>query len=253
MNEKKVSRRDFLKKYGIGGLSALILLAMPNEVKAGVSDNLSSAEGTSFDDTAAQLGASNVQKAIEKVKGSVDDLSVNKANVSQLSDGSVTKVGTGTVGGANTPIYLNAGVPKACNEFAPKSHASTGTGYGVGNGSNYGHVKLSDTYATEQSNVAAANSVGASAYALQQAYKTLNNNIDTLKNLGIYERRPDYWSVKSPTNANLDFLVNGILVGSVNANSDRFYITQQAKPLYICGTKWDSLIEWARVAGFQEL
>ena len=37
-------------------------------------------------------------------------------------------------------------------------------------------MKLSDTYATEQSNVGAGNSVAASAYALQQAYKTLNNN-----------------------------------------------------------------------------
>lgn len=30
-----------------------------------------------------------------------------------LTDGSVTKVGTSTVGGTTTPIYLNAGVPTA--------------------------------------------------------------------------------------------------------------------------------------------
>ncbi|MFI3173117.1 MAG: hypothetical protein R3Y58_12235, partial [Eubacteriales bacterium] len=29
---------------------------------------------------------------------------------------------------------------------APTSHASTGTGYGLGNASNYGHVKVSDNY-----------------------------------------------------------------------------------------------------------
>ena len=39
---------------------------------------------------------------------------------SQLTDGSVTKVGTSTVGGnANTPIRLVSGTPKACNSFVP--------------------------------------------------------------------------------------------------------------------------------------
>ncbi len=51
-------------------------------------------------------------------------------------------------------------------QFAPKSHASTGTGYGAGNASNYGHVKLSDEF---DSNVgAAANSIGASQNAVYQ-------------------------------------------------------------------------------------
>lgn len=51
---------------------------------------------------------------------------------------------------------------------APTNHASTGTGYGAGTASNYGHVKLSDTY---KSNVgAAANSIGASQTALYNAY-----------------------------------------------------------------------------------
>ena len=261
MSDKKISRREFLKKYGIGGLSALILLALPSQVKAGVNDNISSAEGTSFDDSITQLGASNVQKAIENVKGSVDTLDTNKAdksdlkelapkshasadttygagtgsnyghvklsdiysnvqansasangvaasqnavanayaalntakaNKSQLTDGSVTKVGTATVGGSNTPIYLKNGVPNACNEFAPKSHAAADTTYGAGTGLNYGHVKLSDTYATEQSNVGAGNSVAASAYALQQAYKTLNNNLDNYLNLTVFD---DYGTI----------------------------------------------------------
>ena len=38
---------------------------------------------------------------------------------SQLTDGSVTKVGTGTVGGASQSIYLNAGTPTAGNSFVP--------------------------------------------------------------------------------------------------------------------------------------
>jgi hypothetical protein len=57
------------------------------------------------------------------------------------------------------------------SSFTPSSHASTGTGYGAGNASNYGHIKLSDTYT---SNVgAAANSIGASQTALYNVYQKL--------------------------------------------------------------------------------
>ena len=57
---------------------------------------------------------------------------------------------------------------------APIAHASTGTTYGIGNASNYGHVKLSDTYATKQASGAAANGVAASQNALYNAYNALN-------------------------------------------------------------------------------
>ncbi len=56
---------------------------------------------------------------------------------------------------------------------APTSHASTGTTYGIGNASNYGHVKLSDVYTSLVG--AAANAIGASQSALYNAYKTLND------------------------------------------------------------------------------
>lgn len=57
---------------------------------------------------------------------------------------------------------------------APISHASTGTTYGQGNASNFGHVKLSDTYATKQSSAAAANGVAASQNALYNAYNSVH-------------------------------------------------------------------------------
>jgi hypothetical protein len=43
------------------------------------------------------------------------------ATASQLTDGSVTKVGTGTVGGTATPIYLSSGTPTAVNKPASGS------------------------------------------------------------------------------------------------------------------------------------
>ena len=67
---------------------------------------------------------------------------------------------------------LSAKQGKALNTGkAPTSHNSTGTGYGVGNASYYGHVKLSDTYT---SNVgAAANAIGASQNAVYNVWNTL--------------------------------------------------------------------------------
>ena len=52
-----------------------------------------------------------------------------KADKTQLSDGSVTKIGVSTVGGNLKPIYLNAGVPTAVpNNFVDVSSAQTVTG-----------------------------------------------------------------------------------------------------------------------------
>ena len=47
---------------------------------------------------------------------------------------------------------------------APKSHASSATTYGVGNASDYGHVKLSDNYTSSAG--AASSGVGASSKAV---------------------------------------------------------------------------------------
>lgn len=64
----------------------------------------------------------------------------------------------------------------------PKSHAATATTYGSGTSSNYGHVKLTDTYSVTTPNAStngANTGIAASAYALQQAYNTLNSNLSS--------------------------------------------------------------------------
>jgi hypothetical protein len=53
---------------------------------------------------------------------------------------------------------------------APTNHAANTTAYGGGTNANFGHVKLTDSYTTVDQNAKAANSVGASAYALQEFY-----------------------------------------------------------------------------------
>lgn len=68
---------------------------------------------------------------------------------------------------------INGTLANQISKKAPTSHASTGTTYGIGNASNYGHVKLSDVYTSLVG--AAANAIGASQSALYNAYKTLND------------------------------------------------------------------------------
>ncbi len=69
----------------------------------------------------------------------------------------------------------SAAVATALNAKAPTAHASTATTYGLGTASNYGHVKLSDTYATAVTNGAAANGIVPSQNALYNAYNELNS------------------------------------------------------------------------------
>lgn len=60
---------------------------------------------------------------------------------------------------------------------APVDHADTTTTYGVGNATKYGHVKLDDDYTSNGG--AAADGVGASSKALNDAYVALSNVDDT--------------------------------------------------------------------------
>ena len=69
--------------------------------------------------------------------------------------------------------------------LAPKSHATNATTYGGATASDYGHVRLSDTYTTVGSSGKAANSVGASAWAVQSVYNDLTDFVSlTGDNIG---------------------------------------------------------------------
>ena len=95
------------------------------------------------------------------------------------------KVGTGlqSTSGTLSVIYGNAASTSVEGNDArlsdartPKSHAgSTASTYGAGNATNFGHVKVSDSYETVDSAATAANSVAASAYALQSVYNELKS------------------------------------------------------------------------------
>lgn len=85
-------------------------------------------------------------------------------------------------GNASTTQVVMGSDTRLSNSRTPTAHATSSTTYGGGTASNYGHIKLSDTYNTQQSSVAAANSVGASAKAVQDAYNALNSNLAQVPN-----------------------------------------------------------------------
>ena len=95
------------------------------------------------------------------------------------------KVGTGIKNSSGTiSVSYGTAVGTACqgndsrlsDARTPKSHAgSTASTYGAGNTTNFGHVKVSDSYATVDSAATAANSIAASAYALQSVYNELKS------------------------------------------------------------------------------
>ena len=133
------------------------------------------------------LDGGGVDALLEKVFRIVEDNYIRRTEYAtdiaavnaKFTDGSVTKVGTQTVGSANQGIYLLNGVPTATTGGGgvPTSHASTTTEYGGGDATHYGHVELSDNY--ESSAGSAAQSVGASSKAVADAYSAAKTYMDT--------------------------------------------------------------------------
>lgn len=82
---------------------------------------------------------------------------------------------------SRTQLYSDSQATSgALAEKAPKSHASTDSIYGKGTTSAFGHLKVSDNYASSAG--AAADGVAASSKALSDAYKILDS--DAMRNRG---------------------------------------------------------------------
>lgn len=85
----------------------------------------------------------------------------------------------------STNPVQNKVVNTALGGKAPTSHASTGTTYGAGNGTNYGHVKLSDSTSSTSgasSGVAATPAAVKSAYDLANSANTAASNAQSSAN-----------------------------------------------------------------------
>ena len=92
--------------------------------------------------------------------------------------GRLTSAGTQTYTSVDTTYSAGSGLGLTGTQFSLASHAASSTGYGSGTASNYGHVKLSDTYNSAVSGGNAAGGLAASQNALYNAYNELNSKIN---------------------------------------------------------------------------
>ena len=114
----------------------------------------------------------NVQSDWNVTDTSSDAYIKNKPTIPTVPSAATVKPvvdGTAAVG-TSTKYAREDHVHPTDASRAPESHASTATTYGLGDASNYGHVKLSDTYSSKVSNGDAAHGLAASQNALYNAY-----------------------------------------------------------------------------------
>lgn len=107
----------------------------------------------------------------------------NKSNLAYCNQGAfgtaATYAATTSITNGGTGLITSGAVYTGLSGKAPTAHATTALTYGGGTASNYGHVKLSDSYTTSAG--AAAASVAASSKALADAYTEINSNLGKVK------------------------------------------------------------------------
>ena len=104
----------------------------------------------------------------------------NKSNLAYCNQGAfgtaATYAATTSITNGGTGLITSGAVYTGLSGKAPTSHATTALTYGGGTASNYGHVKLSDSYTTSAG--AASASVAASSKAVADAYAEINSNLN---------------------------------------------------------------------------
>lgn len=127
---------------------------------------------------ATKLGRTDNAVSATKLQTSrsltVDLGSTTSASFDGSADASIGVSGELPVANGGTGASTQAGARSALG-VPPTNHAVANTTYGSGTATNYGHVKLSDTYNTVDANADAAHGVGASAWAMQKMYNSMGN------------------------------------------------------------------------------
>ena len=122
------------------------------------------------EEMATKLGATDNAVSATKLQTSrsltVDLGSTTAASFDGSADASIGVMGELPIANGGTGANTQAGARSSLG-VPPTSHAVANTTYGSGTATNYGHVKLSDTYNTVEANADAAHGVGASALAMQ--------------------------------------------------------------------------------------
>lgn len=108
---------------------------------------------------------------------------------------------------------LEEGGGGGTGDYAPVNHASSATTYGVGSSSQYGHVKLSDNYTSEQgTGVALSQSAGNKLYQAQQLISALVQSLQS-------QLKADPFVLKPNTTANASQTGGSGASGTITMNA----------------------------------
>ena len=127
-----------------------------------------------------------LKTSMGKLMKALGDYFAHKASLASTTNAGHVKLGkaSGTACEGNDS--------RLSDSRTPKSHAATTNVYGAASATNYGHVKLSDTYTSVASNGVAANGVGASQNALAKAYAELDKRCDQMVEMESFSSRLEW-------------------------------------------------------------
>ena len=179
---------------------------------------------------------------IKKTKGG------QSTNVVQLPSGvspsTTTPKMDGTAAkGTETAFARGDHVHPTDTSRAPKSHASTATTYGAGNGTNYGHVKLSDTYiSTDDASSGKAATPKAVEVAFEQACDYADGVAgDTNVLEGVQMDGTDLTIINKKVNIPIVSLNSKGVLPTVQDGSDGYYFPIAIKANNSATVEWDAL------------
>lgn len=203
------------------------------------------------EEMATKLGRTDNAVSATKLQTSrsltVDLGSTTAASFDGSADASIGVTGELPIANGGTGANTQAGARSALG-VPPTNHAVANTTYGSGTATNYGHVKLSDTYDTVEANADAAHGVAASQNALAQSYqsfaKRAKGGDDFAFVSGEYKDTDNYVFVRGnisdnlPENENFYIQVGRYLNGSLH---DLITLAKKGKSARIELTKGSDL------------
>lgn len=151
----------------LGGIAANNYALKANVVTSvnGQTGDVVVTEGGGSIDTSNFYSTSNPPPyPVTSVNGSTGAVQITAASL-----GALTSAPVSSVNGKTGAVILNA---SDISGVAPAAHSSSGTTYGIGTSSNYGHVKLSDS---TSSTSGSSSGIAATPSAVKSAYDLANN------------------------------------------------------------------------------
>lgn len=173
----------FVEQESGKGLSTNDYTTTEKNKLAGIADGAEVNVQPDWDATSGDAAILNKPTIPSKTSDLTNDSGfITSSDVPEAGTATPSMDGTAAVG-SSTKYARENHVHPTDTSRAPMNHASTATSYGVGNASNYGHVKLSD--ATNGTEAAASGRTAATPKAVSDALAAAKSYTDT-KVTGLY-------------------------------------------------------------------